>query len=246
MSKQNDSFSQNKEGNDQATSDGGIDFGDFRRLTPIDSFFGYHRGTPIDRYYIERFLDQHRNDIQGHVLEIGDNYYTKTYGTNVTKSDVLHVDETRKEVTIIADLTKADHLPSNIFNCIIFTQTLQCIYDVHSAITTIHRILAPDGVLLGTYPVITKIGRYEMDRWGEYWRFTNKSVNLLHGEIFSNENIAIEAYGNILVAASFLYGLAAEDLQQQELDYFDPDFEFILMVRAVKKVATLTTNESYQ
>jgi len=49
----------------------------FNRLKPISKVFGFDRGTPIDRYYIENFLSQHRNDIHGIVLEIGDNTYTK-------------------------------------------------------------------------------------------------------------------------------------------------------------------------
>ena len=33
---------------------------------------GRDRGTPIDRHYIERFLDEHRADIRGRVLEVRD------------------------------------------------------------------------------------------------------------------------------------------------------------------------------
>src|SRR6185503_497384 len=66
--------------------------GSLRRLKPISSGWGSERGQPIDRYYIERFLTTHTRDIQGHVLEIGDNNYTRKFGGDqVTQSDVLHV-----------------------------------------------------------------------------------------------------------------------------------------------------------
>jgi hypothetical protein len=36
-------------------------------LEPISRAFGYDRGTPIDRYYLDRFLDEHNGDIRGRV-----------------------------------------------------------------------------------------------------------------------------------------------------------------------------------
>jgi hypothetical protein len=59
---------------------GQIRFGDLRRLTPISRSFGYDRGQPIDRYYIANFLGRHSGDIRGHVLEIGDDRYTRRFG----------------------------------------------------------------------------------------------------------------------------------------------------------------------
>ena len=38
---------------------GGTRFGNMRRLTPLSRHFGYERGTPVDRYYIEAFLARH-------------------------------------------------------------------------------------------------------------------------------------------------------------------------------------------
>ena len=44
---------------------GRIDFGDFRRLKPISSTWGFDRGTPIDRFYIDRFMQAHAHDVRG-------------------------------------------------------------------------------------------------------------------------------------------------------------------------------------
>ena len=38
---------------------GGLELGSLRRTTPISSSFGFDRGQPIDRYYIEDFLRRH-------------------------------------------------------------------------------------------------------------------------------------------------------------------------------------------
>jgi hypothetical protein len=68
-----------------------VNFGGFRRTTPITTDYGNSRGLEIDRYYIEKFLAAHAADIRGHVLEIKHNTYTQKYGKDrVTKSDVLH------------------------------------------------------------------------------------------------------------------------------------------------------------
>jgi hypothetical protein len=114
-----------------------VDFGSLRRVTPVSREWGFDRGLPVDRYYIEDFLVRRARDIRGHALEIGDALYTRKYGgEHVTASDVLHVTEGNPQATIVADLTSARQVPSNTFDCVIFTQTLHYIYDVRPAIQT--------------------------------------------------------------------------------------------------------------
>ena len=211
------------------------------RVTPISRIFGLNRGLPIDRYYIELFLSAHTSDIQGDVLEIGDNFYTRKFGGGrVARSDVLHVVEGNRKATIVADLTCADYVPSNTFDCIICTQTLQMIYEVRAALHHLYRTLKPGGVLLATSHGISKIGRRKgIDFWGEYWRFTAQSAQRLFEEVFPATNISVKTHGNVLAAIALLHGLAAEELRQEELDYFDPDYEVLVTVRAVKPNATL-------
>jgi SAM-dependent methyltransferase len=215
---------------------GPVDFGNLRRVTPITRSFGFERGQPVDRYYIDQFLAQHAGDVQGRVLEIGDNHYTRQFGqAQVTQSDVLDLNPANSNATIIADLTAADPIPSDTFDCIIFTQTLQFVYDAQAAAKTLQRILKPQGVLLATFPVISQICRYDMDRWGDYWRFTNASVHRLLGDVFGPENVTVEAHGNVLVAVAFLHGLSAHELTGEELDFHDPDYQLLITARAVKR-----------
>lgn len=214
---------------------GWIRFGSLRRLTPISSEWGSERGLPIDRYYIEQFLANHTTDIRGHVLEVGTAEYTRAFGGDkVIKSDVLHVAEENPGVTIIGDLTQLEHIPSNEFDCIILTQTLQYIYDLYSAAKTLCRILKPDGVVLVSVPGISKISRYDMDRWGSYWSFTSLSTRRIFEAVFPPANIHTKVFGNILVSIAFLHGLAAEELSQKELEFVDPDYELLITLRAVK------------
>jgi SAM-dependent methyltransferase len=211
-----------------------VRFGSLRRITPISRNWGEDRGLPIDRYYIEQFLRSHAADIRGRVLEIRDDAYTREFGSErVTKSDVLHAVAGNPRATIVADLTCADHIPPETFDCVILTQTLQYIYDTPAAVRTLHRILKPSGVLLATLPGISqRDGREE--RWADHWRFTTSSSRRLLGECFTPEQITVEAHGNVLVAIAFLHGLAAQELHPNELDHVDPDYEVLITVRAVK------------
>jgi hypothetical protein len=196
------------------------------------------RGQPIDRYYIERFLAQQSSDVQGRVLEIGDNTYTCQFGQErVAESVVLHVAEQKERVTLIGSLTDRQTIPAATFDCLIVTQTLQAIFDIQAAIATIYHSLKPGGVALITVPGISKISRYDMDRWGYYWSFTTRSIEALLTAVFPPENLQIEAHGNVLVAISFLHGLASQELRPKELNHCDPDYEVLITVRAEKPLA---------
>jgi SAM-dependent methyltransferase len=214
---------------------GWVRFGSLRRLEPIDRNYGFEWGKVLDRYYIEAFLREFSSDIHGRVLEVAENTYTVLFGgERVVRSDVLHYVSGKPNATIIADLSQADHIPSNSFDCIILTQTLQFIYRFGPAIETLHRILKPGGVLLVTSHGISQISRTDMDAWGEYWRFTALSLRKVFSEVFPESHITIKAYGNVLTAVGFLHGLTAGEFRREELDYRDPDYEVLLGARMVK------------
>jgi SAM-dependent methyltransferase len=208
--------------------------GDLRRLTPIDANWGFERGTPIDRVYVERFVGSHTGDIRGRVLEIGAPDYTKRFGTAVEQADVLHAREGNPEATIVADLTDAPHVPDAAFDCAIVVQTLQYVYDVRAALVTLNRILGPGGVLLATVPGITKISAVDDRLWGEFWHYTPRSARRLLVEAFGEGAVEVETFGNVLAASAFLYGLAASDLRPGELEAFDELYPVIVAIRAVK------------
>ncbi len=209
------------------------------RLQPIRPAFGVGHGQCIDRYYIETFLERYATDIHGHVLEIAENTYTRRFGgQRVFHSDVLRVTPGHPRATITADLTCADHIQSEFFDCIILTQTLQFIYDVRAVLRTLYRILKPGGVLLATFPGISQIARYDMERWDEYWRFTTLSSRKLFAEIFPEDCVAIQAYGNIFTAIALLHGLVSAELRREELDFHDRDYEVLITVRACAVVRT--------
>jgi glycosyltransferase involved in cell wall biosynthesis len=221
-------------GRDRVPPVGRVRVGDLRRVTPISQSFGFDRGLPVDRYYIERFLVRNASEIVGRVLEVGDDEYTRRFGgSRVTCSDVLHVAAGNPRATFVGDVTDPRILPDNAFNCIIFTQTLQLIYDVRAAVVQLHRALAPGGVLLVTAPGISQIDRGE---WGKtwFWSFTPAAMERLFGDVFGPDAVMVKRYGNVFAATTFLQGLAVEELDTSDLDPVDRAYPVIVSVRARK------------
>lgn len=212
---------------------GGVRLGSLKRTRPISRNYGWERGTPIDRFYIDRFLSAHAADVRGRVLEIGDDEYTRRYGAgDVTTSDVLHAGPGNPQATIVGDLADAPEIADASFDCVICTQTLLLIYDLKAAVATLHRILAPGGVALVTVPGVSRICREEADEWGDYWRFTSDSARRLFADEFGADAIDVTSYGNVLAATAMLHGLAAEEVKPERLDDRDRDFEVLIGVSA--------------
>lgn len=207
-----------------------------RSTRPVSAVFGYDRGGQrVGRYFIEKFLAENAADIHGRVLEIADNDYTRKFGgTRVAVSDVLHAVPGNPEATIVSDLTKGEGIADNTFDCIIFIQTLQFIYDIDAVVSVLHRILKPGGVVLVSASGISQMSRYDMDRWGDFWRFTTLSAQRLFEEHFRNGTVKVKSWGNVLTAFAVLQGLTIEELTTAELACTDPDYQVMITIRATK------------
>jgi len=209
-----------------------VGLGPFRSVHPIANDFGYGRGTPIDRVYIERFLDEHRHLISGTTLEVGDDAYTARFGgACATRRETIHVDLAASTATYSGDMTQAGVLPKGRFDCAVITQTLHLIYDMRLAVQQLRQSLAPAGTLLLTVPGISPIAA---DQWGEgwYWSLTPLSLARLLGDEFGPDNIRIQSYGNAFAATAFLQGVAVEDVGSHMLEHHDARFPVIVAAAA--------------
>ena len=209
-----------------------IRFGSLRTINPVDRDFGFNLGTPIDRYYIENFIREHSHLIQGEVLEVGEDSYTSKYALEEHRLTVLNVVD--KPGCLRGDLESGNGIPENAFDCVIMTQTLPFIYDVKSAVFHVHKLLKPGGHLLATNPCISQISRFDMDRWGDYWRFTPLSIRRLLENYFQKDNIQIESHGNSLSSTCFIQGIPSEKLSLRELDHADKDYPVTITSLAQK------------
>ena len=196
--------------------------------------WGWDRGDPADRYYVDAFLRAQAGDISGRVLEVRDRRYTERWGAGVAVSDVLDIDPDVPGVTVVADLAEDEGLPEAAYDCFVLTQTLQFVYDVQAAVRNAHRMLAPGGVLLVTVPTVSRISMVEGTEI-DHWRFTVACCERLFGEVFGPEAVRVEALGNLRSTIAFLRGLAWQELPVPALEESDPLHPLVICVRAEKR-----------
>jgi len=211
-----------------------VELGDLRRVSPISRDWGYERGAPVDRHYIEAFLAAHARDIRGAVLEVQEPDYTERFGADrVTRSDVIDLDSANSRATIISDLRAASNIASETYDCIILTQTLHVIDDMAAVVSECARILKPGGVVLATLPCASRVS-VEYGYNGDFWRATEAGARRIFSGSFSADRIETQSLGNVLTTAAFLYGLGGQELTQEEYAAFDPFFPMLVTVRAEK------------
>jgi SAM-dependent methyltransferase len=204
-------------------------WGDLRRTEPFSRQFGYDRGTPIDRVYLDDFVGRHAGDVRGEVLEIGEPHYTERFGARRVTSHVLDVDASNPRATLVGDLTDPATLPEDAFDCVVLMQTLQFVADPSAALANVWRSLAPGGVLLVAVPTISKL---DTDYPRDLWRWTAAGLEELLARTCPGGEVEVTGYGNALAAVAFVMGLAAEELRPEELDAHDPELALVACGRA--------------
>jgi glycosyltransferase involved in cell wall biosynthesis len=214
-------------------------FMQLRRLRPLRN--GRQVGTPVVRYYWARFLEKHRSDIRGATLEVGTTVTVRQYGGQaIARADALDLAAHSPEVTVVADLTRADHVPADQYDCFINQFTMHLIYDLDAALYHSIRMLKRGGVLLVNFPCVDYYFPRGLDMGSGapmfvYWWFTPIQVeNLLRRAGLSPSDYTLEIFGNLFSRIAYQMNLAAEELAPHELEYADPGHPLLLCVRAVK------------
>ncbi|MBI1863724.1 class I SAM-dependent methyltransferase [Candidatus Woesebacteria bacterium] len=204
-----------------------------KSLKPLSRKFGFDRGTPIDRFWIESFLKENRRQIKGKCLEITDNFYIKKFGLSKVKTrDVLDIDIKNKKANIHGDLRNLKNkIKDNSYDCVILTHVLGAIDEYEKALLEIKRILKPGGVLLLTSSCFSPI---YIQGPKNYWRFTPDGAKHVFGNIFGERKVKVKSYGNVLTGQCFWVGMSQEELSKYELEYNDPEFPCIVGVLARK------------
>lgn len=196
-------------------------------VNPFNRNFGFSRGLPIDRWYIEKWLSRNSSYIKGDVMEIAEDTYTRRYGQDGSyKAHILNVTPMGEGI-IVGNLETGEGISGDSIDCFILTQTLGFIYDFNSVLDNLYRMLRKGGVALITTGGISQISRYDMDRWGHYWWFTSLSLKKMIENSKFGKDYVMETYGNVKVACAMLYGMAAEELTADELEYQDNDYEVL-------------------
>ncbi|MBP6313496.1 MAG: glycosyltransferase [Flavobacteriales bacterium] len=203
---------------------------------PVSRLFGFDRGLPVDRFYIEAFLQTHQERITGRVMEIEEPLYTNKFGENVKRSTVLKYTGNASQDTWVGDLTKPETLPDSTVDVFICTQTLNFIYEHHAAVRGIYHVLEKGGVAIVTVAGLIPISRYDADRWGDYWRYTPQSALRMFEDVFGKGNVEVVSYGNSYATACLAKGFAFEECDVDILNKEDADHPVVIGILANKRI----------
>lgn len=214
-------------------------------IQPCSRKMGWERGTPVDRVYIERFLQKHKDKICGTVVEIAEDTYSKQYGTNLEKTVIFTADEKATGQVIVGDLQSGAGVQEGFADCFILTQTLPFIYDVKASCENIVKSLKQGGYALITVRGISMVSKYDEQRWGDYWGFTRQSLKKLF-DMSNVEIVDLVQYGNMKTAIGFMCGLAYEDLEKQDFAEDDELYPVLLGIVIRKNKFTKRNTNTWE
>lgn len=210
---------------------GMVSWGDFRRMEPMSDRWGFDRGQPVDRYYIENFLARNAAAIHGRCLEVMNAAYVRRFGQDrVEFVDVVDINADNPKANIIGDLVDPATLAEATYDCIVLTQTLPVIYDGRAVMRNCYAALKPGGTMLVTAPCLCRYSPHPED----YWRLTDRSLARLITDNTDCQDFEVELYGNLVASMAFITGMASQELTHAELEFRDIRFPINVSARMRK------------
>ena len=200
-------------------------WGNLRRVTPLSEMYGFDRGTPIDRYYVDKFFSARRGLIAGRVLEIQTTDHARRYGSDVRVAHTLDINP-EFHPTYLCDLATADGVPTGSYDCFLLPNTLCFLRDLDLALREARRIVRRGGAILATVPVFVPLTGDVPD----YWHASADGWRLIASRVWPDCETSIETHGNCLAAAAAMYGVAVEELNATELDVTDPRYPVLVTI----------------
>ena len=204
-------------------------WGNLRRVEPFSANFGFERGTPVDRFYLHRFLDANRSLITGRVLEVQVPSYTRTYGQGVETSHTVDINPEFR-ATYTCDLAEAPQIPSDSYDCLLAPNTLQHVADLPGVLRTMLRVVKPGGVVLASAPTLLPL----IPDGDDYWHLSPAGWRRTLAREWAGCDVAVDGHGTCLTAIAAMHGLALEELTDEELRANDPRYPVLVTIKCRK------------
>ncbi|CAH2574074.1 MAG: hypothetical protein RLZZ532_2939 [Cyanobacteriota bacterium] len=205
-----------------------IDWGDLKKAVPICQAFGLTRGTPVDRYYLSKYLQEIQTQISGNILEIGGipkdkDFYEVNPGTSY---QIMNI-EPGLGIDIVGDAHDTSMIKPESFDSIVIFNVLEHCYAPWQVVENIYTWLKPGGKCFAMVPSSIRIHATPMDYWRPLpdafaWMFRN----------FSHQKLYI--YGNPITVIASYHGIVTEELTTAELDAYHPDYPVATCIVAQK------------
>jgi SAM-dependent methyltransferase len=192
---------------------------------PLSATYGFDRGTPIDRYYVDKFFTARRDRITGRVLEIQTTDHVRRFGSSVTSAATLDINASFHP-TYRCDLADAAIVPTGSYDCFLLPNTLCFIRDLDAALREARRIVRPGGAILATVPGFVPLTPDVED----YWHCSADGWAVIARRVWPDCETSVETYGNCLAAVAAMYGIAVEELTPTELDVADERYPVLVTI----------------
>jgi SAM-dependent methyltransferase len=206
---------------------GHIDFGDLKRKLPFCSQFGHFRGNPIDRYYLDRFIDEIRSEVKGVTLEIGGSRSNRELYRFKNTTSYLAMDLSGPDLDIAGDAHDPNVVEKESMDTILLFNVLEHCERPWVVADNIYQWLKPQGQVFCMVPTAQRVHRVPQD----YWRILPDALNSIFSR-FPRRKLYV--YGNPLTTIAANYGIAAEELTREELDCHHENYPVANCIHAQK------------
>ena len=205
-----------------------VDWGQLRRLHPICKGFGFSRGTPIDRYYLNQFVDEIRDRVVGKTVELGGvssnaDFYKWRHLTSFVTVDC----RPGRGVDVVGDIHNADLLPPDSVDSVVAFNVLEHCEQPWVVVDNIRTWLRPGGHAFCMVPGAQRIHRMPLDCW-------RPMPNAMQWMFRAFAECQVHQYGSPASVVASYMGIAAEELSAEELDTAHPDYPAAICVAARK------------
>lgn len=209
-------------------SDAVIDWGSLRRLMPVCGNFGFTRGWPVDRYYLDQYIAKISNLVTGNVLEVGV-YVSDPMKKKFPHSKSFHAVDVIKtdKVDYAGDIHERSLFSEGSFDTILCFNVLEHCKMPWVVVENMHHWVKKGGQVFCMVPVTQR--RHEDPK--DCWRILPQSLEWMFKSFSKAE---IHCRGNPLTAVSALLGIPSDELSKKELDFDHPDYPVAAFVSCEK------------
>lgn len=208
---------------------GSIDFGALSPGHPLCPFFGFLRGTPIDRHYLDAFVREFRSRIVGRTLEIGGTPETRTRHRLTRVTRFLTVDaDPASQANYVGDVHTSTLFPRARFDTILAFNVLEHCRDPGRVVRNVRAWLKPGGAFLCMVPNAQRIHQVPKD----YWRPLPDALEFLTREFGERQ---FRMYGNLTTTIASLAGASFEDVPPSYFQWHDERYPVATCVVATNR-----------
>ncbi len=196
-----------------------------RNILPVGTDFGWSRGTPIGRFYVNNFVAEKAQGLGGVILEFGEARY-RDYFKDVEQYKVVDV-VAGPNVDFVCDIHDVSSMPQTFFDVIVCTQVLEHVERPEYALRELRKLLKKDGRLICTVPFLAHIHYVPTD----YYRFSIDAITSALSRA-GFEVLDARNSGNALVTIGSLLGFSAQDFSSSEMAVVDNLYPFNILTFA--------------